>query len=339
MNKQDWKNFKNNSIRHVWNYAHASWVWPLFPNKFMAFLEKFKNGKKFFNSLQKIRFLITQKPIIPDIEYVVTTRCTMNCKHCNTFVPYFSDDSHVKSVTFETFKQDIDTLLKSIDYIYSFGFVGGETLLNKDLAKMIEYALSKRKIHHVFIATNCTILPNEELLKVMKHKKFAAHISDYRDVKKIKGGITVKYEEMKKLLLDNGIKISNHQENLNRSNWMTMPELYKDRQDVEKIIENFNRCFGQYCTMLSDGKILQCTISVYMERNLELTQAIKDEIVDIRAAKNSKELTDKIIKFYCRPYSEFCHYCHFENIQTGLPCGEQISAEEAALYIQNNKNL
>ena len=324
MNKEEWRNFKNNTIKQVWNFAHASWVWPLFPNKLMSTFEKLKLGKKAYKDLLKIRYFLKRKPIIPSFEYVVTTRCTMNCKHCNTFIPYFNNETHIKPAPFETFKSDIDKLLKSVDYIYALGFVGGEPLIDKDLAKMIQYALSKRKIHNVFIATNCTILPDNELLKVMKNKKCAVHISDYRDVKNIRGGITVKYDEMKKLLLDNGIKVSNHQENLNRSNWMSMPELRIDNQDPKKLEEHFKTCFGSYCPMLSDGKLSKCTISVYISRNLELTQGAKDEIVDIRNAKNAKELTEKIIKFYSRPYSEFCHYCHFENVQYGLPCGEQV---------------
>ncbi len=89
--------------------------------------------------------MISRKAVVPCLEYVVTTKCTMNCKHCNTFIPYFNEKTHFKPVSFEMFKKDIDTLLKAVDYIDYFGFVGGEPLLAKDLAKMIKYACSKEK--------------------------------------------------------------------------------------------------------------------------------------------------------------------------------------------------
>lgn len=322
MNKFDWRNFKQNNLQLIWKNAEDGWCRTLpFEQKLIKFLKKF-SPQRLHYKIQKIRFLLTRKAVMPTCEYVVTTKCTMNCKHCNTFIPHFTEETHAKPVTFEQFKKDLDTLLRAVDYIDYFGFVGGEPLICADIDKMIKYALSKRKIHHLFVATNCTILPNGKILKAMKNKKATFQLSDYRDVK-FNNGVVVKYDEMKNILTQNDILFSHPQEENNRMTFQSMPELYPDKQDENKVKKMFNCCWGQYCNMLCDGKLTQCTLSVYISRCLELTDEVKKEIVNIREKKSSRQLADEIINFYAKPNSAFCHYCHMENIQYGLPVGEQ----------------
>lgn len=325
MDKKAWGYYKKNNIACLWKNAYETWCSTLpWNDKIWVFLNNLPIAyKKFKQKANRLRFKIKKKAIMPTCEYVVTTKCTMNCKHCNTFVPYFSQETHAKPVTFEQFKKDLDILLKAVDYIDYFGFVGGEPLIVKDLDKMIKYACSKKQLKHIFLATNCTIMPSNSLLKAMKNKKFAVQLSDYRDVK-FKNDLKVNYLEWKKILSDNKILFSHPQEDGNRNTFCTMPELYPDKQDDEKVKKMFDCCWGQYCNMLCDGILTQCTLSVYITRNLELTNDVKKELVNIRENKSSRQLADEIIKFYAKPYSAFCQYCHMDNIQYGLPCGEQI---------------
>lgn len=253
----------------------------------------------------------------------MTTRCTMNCRHCNTGIPYFTGEAHLAPVGFEVFKQDIDSLLDSVDFIYAFGFVGGEPLINKDLAKMLSYAVKQKKIRHIFIATNCTILPSDELISAMKSggERFAVQISDYRDVK-IQGNVDVKYLDFKNTLAKNGIKFSAFHEK-HGANWHSLPEIFQDKQDPKKVKKIYDNCFGRYCNMICDGILTQCTISVYINRNKELSPEINNELIDIRAKGGN--LAKQIIQFYSRPYSEFCHYCHWDKVEYNLPFGEQLN--------------
>lgn len=324
MNKTEWNDYKKNNIKLIWRTANVGWNSSLpFKLPLIEFLKKNFNPAQIHYKLMKARFRLIRKPIMPCLEYVVTTKCTMNCKYCNTFIPYFNDETHYKPVTFEQFKEDLDTLLRAVDYVDYFGFVGGEPLMVKDLDKMIKYAISKKKLHHVFLASNCTILPNEKLLKAMKSKKFAVQLSDYRGVE-FKNGVTVKFNEYKKLLENNGILYSCPQLEADRFAFQSMPEIFKDTQDENKLKGIFGCCWGQYCNMLCDGILTQCTLSVFITRTMELSDEIKKELVNIREKKSPRKLTDEIIKFYAKPYSAFCHYCHNDNIQYGLPTGEQL---------------
>lgn len=331
MNKEKWKYFKKNNLKFAWKVYYNSWVTTLCKCKFANSLKKrFKNAERLYYKYLKLRFILTRKPMIPLLEYIVTTRCTMNCKHCNTFIPYFTSKTHVSPITFEQFKKDIDILLKSVDFIEVFGFVGGEPFLAKDLSKMVKYAVSQKQIHHVFIATNCTILPNSEHIETFKNKKVILQLSDYRDVH-FTNGTTVKYLDMKKILNENKINFTHPQEDTNRNCWITMPKLRRDIQDNKMLEERFDNCYRQYSNMLCDGKLVQDTLCAYMHRNLELTKEANNEIVDIREQQTPMQLRDKIINFYAKPYSAFYHYCHFEDIKTGLPCGEQVEEENTGI--------
>lgn len=164
--RADWKNFKRNTIDFIYYYAtDVYWSSKLINEKILKFFKSVKYSEKLASIYYTIRFLLTRKAIVPTIQYIVTTHCTMQCKHCNTKIPYFTQDTHVRPIDFATFKRDVDRLLSGVDFVLLFGLVGGEALLVKDLPKMVDYAVKQKKIHRVLIATNCTILSPPSLMQ------------------------------------------------------------------------------------------------------------------------------------------------------------------------------
>ena len=323
MNKSEEKNFRIRILKEVWRVSNLNFIQELFNFPVINFLNNFKKGEKLFYIFSKLRFLIKQKAGLPWMKIYLTTRCTMNCKHCNTFLSKFTNETHTKIMNFDEFKKDLDKLLKAVDYIQILEIVGGEPLLAKDLAKMLQYAAKKHQIKHIVLPTNCTILPSKELINAMKNKKISVQISDYRNVKNIKNGVVVKYDEFKQILSDNDIIYNNYQEKKGAKTWFTMPEIYKDKQNSTHLENQFKNCFARYCSGLTEGKLVICMPALYILRNIELIPEIKDEIINIRNYNSSKKLAKDIIKFYSKPYSQFCNYCHATKIETNLPCGEQ----------------
>lgn len=254
------------------------------------------------------QFLQTGKPIIPILEYVVTTHCNMRCKNCNTKIPYFQPNAHVFS-TAEDFKRDLEKLLPAVDYILALGLVGGEPCLSPHLPEMICYACSQEKIKNVFVPTNCTLEPTLDLLEALAHPKVTVQISDYRGVE-FKNSTRCRYEEWREQFEKHNIRYSNFQEELDWSGWEIMPETFEDKQDEQKVAKGYENCWGHYCRMLCDGKLLPCVLSVYIHRNLRLTQDIKENVIDVRANIPPEKLTSQIIDFYSAPFHPLCHYCH-----------------------------
>lgn len=181
--------------------------------------------------------------------------------------------------------------------------------------------LKKKQILNILIVTNATILPSEDLLNsAKKNSRIAFLVSDYRNT------APTYYDEIKKLFSKYGIKASYAQERQNATTWISLQEIKWDNKvEKEKIINLYKNCFNANCVSLCDGKMVQCTAALFFQRNFKLEKTVCDEIIDIRKDIN---LTKKIIEFYSKDYSEFCRYCHFENVVYNLPCGEQLTKED-----------
>lgn len=136
-----------------------------------------------------------------EVHTTITTRCTLKCKNCNMFMPYYKN--HV-DITLENFKEDMDNLFRVADRIFSVGILGGEPIINKQLPEMILYLQENYgdRIGEISVITNGTILPDDRLIDVFKRCNVRVHISDYTS--------TVPYEkrlrEFESIMADNDIE-------------------------------------------------------------------------------------------------------------------------------------
>ena len=185
MTKDEWKTFKNRNInQYILNKLCG-----------IHFLKKRKYNKLVYNFL-KLKYIfeyeILNKINIPQIEFAITTHCTLRCKHCTNYIPYVEKDKHC-IITFEQFKIYLDNLLKNANRLNSIILLGGEPLLNRDLHKMVQYSIKNKKIENVYIVTNGTLDFSEELKKIIekKNKKLYIWISDYTANKQLEKKIHV----------------------------------------------------------------------------------------------------------------------------------------------------
>ncbi|MDR2210039.1 MAG: radical SAM protein, partial [Spirochaetaceae bacterium] len=204
MTKQKWGWFKKNNINDI--IRHFEW----FNMRDMFNFRVFDMvGPKMFKLYLIMRFFVTRKPSISKLDIMNTTRCTLNCRDCCAFIPHYRPENHVKPMGFENFKMNLDGLLASVDLIYILQFVGGEPLLDKELDKELEYAVSKHQIRHIFITTNSTIMPSPLLIKSLKNKKCAVQLSNYS---MIKTSVPLFYNQWLTLLKNNEIRYITYNE-------------------------------------------------------------------------------------------------------------------------------
>ena len=145
-------------------------LWRVFDN--LSFIKK---HKLFFNPpsiINLIKFLalprrgrVRYKPI--QISCYITDKCTLNCNFCphhsphrNKHYPFLHNS--LQDMTFETFRKIIDTFPETIRITLTGT---GEPFLNRNIFKMIDYAISNRKL--ITVISNGTLLKNnlDELLK------------------------------------------------------------------------------------------------------------------------------------------------------------------------------
>ena len=235
--------------------------------------------------------------IMPQVEFCITTRCTLKCKDCCALIPQL-DKEHRIEMSFDDFKLYLDKILNNVDGIRRFIILGGETLMNPELPKMIEYAAGKEKIFDIEIITNATILPNQKLIDCLKkyNKKVFVYNSNYKGAEELAN--IIKIDEFEKVLNKNNIK------HLKFESWSWKEEFGFSSQadDDEKTKEKFFKCDRIKCTQVIDGFLYICS-------KASAGKFLNGIIADGIDILNSKDLRNEIIEFYKAPYTEACKYC------------------------------
>lgn len=209
-----------------------------------------KSWDKFYPYLR----LWCRRVDMPYFELVLTTRCTLRCESCYNLMQYFSP-KNTYTCTFEGIKAALDSLFKVIDSVRNVRIIGGEPLLFKDIAKVVEYLDKESKVKSFNIVTNGTIKPKQDLLQALRKScKCSVTISDYSLSPNIK--IPLYYEEI--IQTFKAHNIPHHmiwQEK--EARWNQPEKIYKRGRNKEGIIKNFKSCLMPCVSVMSNENLPQ----------------------------------------------------------------------------------
>lgn len=134
------------------------------------------------------------------LDISLTEKCTLKCRKCNMFMPYFSKPRELEK---ETVIQEVDNYFKLVDYVEGFNLLGGEPFLYKSLADVVEYVGKKYRdrMEHFAIFTNGMILPTERELELFQRYLVKIQISDYS----ARVPYSKRIEELVRILEEKGI--------------------------------------------------------------------------------------------------------------------------------------
>ena len=242
---------------------------------------------------------------IHSIDFNLTTTCNLRCKECASLMPYYSPENQW-TIDLNTFKQDLDNLLKCTSKIYRLKLLGGEPLLVKGLEQMLDYACSKKQIVSVIVTTNAKIIPSDELCIVLQKYKHKAlvELSYYADV------VTdLKYDEIEEKLKKYNIYyfVSNYP-------WFETGEIKNRFKTKNELISTYKNCFQQPCLSFFEGKIYCCTKAAAVNRLTDF-EFEDSEIINTRLqGKLSKELRN----FYTKEFYTVCSFCPDEALPTSM---------------------
>ena len=96
---------------------------------------------------EKFKHIITKNVEIPQIEFVLTTRCTLRCQDCVNYIPLINN--HIE-MNLDDFKTYVNNLLNATSKIHNLILIGGEPLLVKNLNEFLEFVATKRKIKNIY---------------------------------------------------------------------------------------------------------------------------------------------------------------------------------------------
>lgn len=123
-------------------------------------------------------FYAKNKLILPSTCTIPSTVCNLNCRHCLNFTPYMKnfDVRDLSDVC-----ADIDVLFHSIDYTFRFQISGGEPLLYKAFAELVDYIGGNYR-HQIDVfetVLNGTIVPDNKTCETIKRNQMQVYLDNY----------------------------------------------------------------------------------------------------------------------------------------------------------------
>ena len=259
---------------------------------------------------------------IIQVNTAVTTWCTLNCKKCNMFMPYYSNSKR-KHYSFSEMKEDVDWLLLFVDYIFLYSFLGGEPFLNKELKNIIEYIGEnyKAKIGKLGLTTNGTVIPNSETLQILKKYNVMIAISDYTQSVPYKEKMDAFIEELEKWNISYTRNIMTEWKDFG------FPDapFHWGKEGAYEHMENCSPLFHG----VNDKKLYYCHV-IWSVDKAGIYTVPKQDYIDLTELDPQKDEDKRKVSLYCagnceRGYLGFCMVCGGcgEDNERIIPAGEQ----------------
>ncbi len=244
------------------------------------------------------------KVYFSSISFLPSTACNLNCRHCLNFNP-FAKNFYVRR--WDDLTKDIDLFFKCVDHIMLFHVSGGEPMLYKHTADLLEYLNDNygERIDTLRTVTNGTIVPKDDVLKKLSRCNVEVTVDDYRDaVPKFNEN----FEKMIQKFEEYGIKYY-----INKADyWIDLAPERTDLSDLleEELIAHRDDC-NQSWQELRDGKLYSCNYAAYATVAGIAGEQDVEETYDLRnfTSDKKKELVEFRLGYTTKGYTNFCKKC------------------------------
>ncbi len=184
------------------------------------------------------------KTYMRSLDIMVTTKCSLKCRNCSNLMQYYVDP---KNTTLENIITALDVLNENVDYISEFRVIGGEPLMNKDWANVVNRISDQNKEAKIFIYTNATIPPKDEQLESFQGKNVNFTITDY-------GKLSRNIDNMINKLTKYNISFDRQP----AEDWVDCSSIKHHKRSNEQLKEVFKQCCVKYIYTLLHGKLYRC---------------------------------------------------------------------------------
>lgn len=245
--------------------------------------------------------------------YIVSQTCTLKCEHCCEQVP------HQKGKGFssvETIIKDVKKLAESSKFLNFVELVGGEPLLHPEIEKLLTELLKIENIGYIKSFTNATVVPSDELCKIMKNPRFMLHISNYEST--VEGKLLNNIHKTKEKLSSFNVKYLFTQ----NFEWLDFNSFDKHEATEEYLKKAFDKCFLKNCNRVYKGKLYRCPHQ-YAGALLNKLEELPTECVDIHSIQ-TKDLGKELDKFENVDFIDACRYCELAFNPIPVPAGIQL---------------
>ena len=276
---------------------------------FYSALELTKNYKvndynhKISNSFMETRLSIynksheayfdNNKTYMRSVDVMITTKCSLKCESCSNLMQYYTDAKNTDSNS--TLKA-LELLSQNVDHISEFRVIGGEPLMNKDWHKIVGGIVEKNPGRQVFVYSNGTIAPKDEILEKFKNNKSVNFvITEY-------GALSKNLQKLHYQLDKFNISYSSTP----AGNWVDCSSIKHHKRSVSQLKEVFKQCCVKYLYTLLNGKLYRCPF-IANAANLNAIPDNPADYVDLFSQKDINKQIKKLVKgakFF--PGCDFC---------------------------------
>lgn len=131
--------------------------------------------------------------IIPRMDLVLTTRCSLKCESCANLMQYYEKPYDIPLDHIKKYMNRLSKISHEIKQVY---VLGGEPFLYADLEEVIKYLNNIEKIKEIIVVTNGTIAwDNDKIKQTFGGQKVVIRISDYGELSKHKEELIEQLEE------------------------------------------------------------------------------------------------------------------------------------------------
>lgn len=233
---------------------------------------------------------------LPYLEMPLTTSCTLRCAQCSNLMQYYN---HPWELPPEDAFRYIDLVVNTVDRVFDYGLIGGETFLYPHLAEVVDYLCRIKKVGRISLTTNATVLPDDEaLLSALAHRKVYVKISDY-------GALSHRLKELAALFDARGIKY--RVLDLDDA-WYDFGDLRCRGRDAETLRRQFKSC-ASGCRSYVRGQLHVCPRSGHGV-DLGLIPEHKADYADLDGhAPDRKTRRKAVRRLLERDFVTACDYC------------------------------
>ena len=238
----------------------------------------------------------------------VTERCTLSCINCAHACNYVSINDN--DLPLDVVKKSADSFFSVCDYVNTFVLIGGEPLLYKDLASVIDYIGEnyRERIYKIQITTNGTIIPTEEIIeKCIKWNVFFL-ISNYSSqIPKLE----LQYSKLTNLLKTSGIEFALFPKETEWTDY-GFESVERDDNPIE-LIKVFDACHTE-CHEVRGEKFYFCVMARSVNENMNRGVGINDYLdlskLNPKSEEDKRIFMEYSLGFSINGYLEMCKYCN-----------------------------
>ena len=248
----------------------------------------------------------------------VTERCTLKCKKCAhacNLVPMNQKDMSLADI-----KVSADNFFDKVDVVGEFVLIGGEPMLNDNLAEAIDYIGGKYrdKMLTFAVTTNGTIVPNDKLRESIKRNKVTVRVSDYSETLPNLSG---RYKELYASL--EGLDVAIWETN-SKDSWFDYGFGEVDNGNDANVLKGIFRECNTPCREIQGNKYYYCVMARSISENMFKIKTPNYDYLQLSADTSKEEFLEFEVNGPKKGYLDMCRYCRGGSAEKyRIPAAEQ----------------